>query len=75
MLVTLLVLWLVVVPTLTVAGTYVLSGMLGRRMRTRSEHLATPAVAPTRAPIAAPRATVRARSNDRRPAGHILTRH
>jgi hypothetical protein len=75
-LVTLLVLWLVVVPTLTMAGTYVLSGILGRRMRARTEHLGSGGTGPTRlTPARAPHATVRARSHQRRSAGHVLTRH
>ena len=36
MLVTLLVLWVVVVPVLTLVGTYVVSGILGRRLPDRS---------------------------------------
>jgi hypothetical protein len=50
-LVTLLVLWVVVVPVLTVAGTYVASGVLGRRVRTRNEQVHGLAAQP--APIAA----------------------
>ncbi len=39
MLVTLLVLWVVVVPVVTLAGTYVLTGVLGRRLRARHERI------------------------------------
>jgi hypothetical protein len=37
-LVTLLLLWVVVVPVLTLAGMYVITGVLGRRRRARDKH-------------------------------------
>jgi hypothetical protein len=52
-LVTLLVLWVVVVPALTLAGTYVLSGVLARHRSARGEHPPAPVhiVRPRPAPI------------------------
>jgi hypothetical protein len=38
-LVTLLLLWVVVVPVLTLAGMYVITGVLGRRQRAHDKHL------------------------------------
>ena len=75
MLVTLLVLWVVVVPALTIAGTYVLSAILGHRLRARREHAIGLAVAPVRpAPVLHHRSQVRGRarakrSHDHAPAG------
>lgn len=43
MLLMLLVLWVVVVPALTIAGAYVLSGSGGDRLRRRGDLTATPA--------------------------------
>jgi hypothetical protein len=76
-LVTLLVLWVVVVPALTVAGTCLLSRILGRRLRAHQAQPATSAPALSR--LASARMLhhqpVRARSHARRPRGHVLTRH
>lgn len=46
MLVTVLVIWVVVVPALTVATTYVFSGVLGRHLHARPEPLAEPSAGP-----------------------------
>jgi hypothetical protein len=75
-LVTLLVLWVVVVPALTVIGTYVLSGILGRRLRGRTQHADGRLGAPSRLVSARMHhAPIRARSHLSRPRGHVLTRH
>ncbi len=75
MLVTLLVLWVVVVPALTLAGMYALSGVLGRHRRGRIED--------TRALSAEPvhigasrrrRALVRSRDHGGRARPHALTK-
>jgi hypothetical protein len=74
MLVTLLVLWFVVVPVLTLAGSYVLSGVLGRRPPAGSERSPELTVGPVR--IAAPhrrRAPIRLRSHVSRSRDHALT--
>jgi hypothetical protein len=74
MLVTLLVLWFVVVPVLTLAGSYVLSGVLGRRPPAGSERSPDLIVEPVR--IAARqrhRAPVRLRSHASRPRDHALS--
>jgi hypothetical protein len=55
-LVTLLVLWVVVVPALIVAGTYVLSGPLGRRWVSRVDRLHDLAVEPVDKILRSPRA-------------------
>jgi hypothetical protein len=72
-LVTLLVLWVIVVPVLTLAGTYVLSGVLGRRLRARDEHPPAAAADPVRMP--APRlnpAPIRTRAHANRSRDHAL---
>jgi hypothetical protein len=72
-LVTLLVLWVVVVPTLTVAGTFLFAGILGRRRRARTDRLG--AVGPTRLkPAGVHHSPVRWRAHARRPRGDVLTR-
>jgi hypothetical protein len=74
-LLTLLVLWVVVVPALTVGGTFVLSGVLGRRLRGRHERFTGTAgnhPAPARlrhAPVRLHRHAPRSRGGD------VLVRH
>ena len=73
MLVTLLVLWVVVVPALTLAGTYVLSGVLGRHGRAHSEHPPGLAPGPVQiAPSRPHRAPIRTRNHAGRSRDHTL---
>jgi len=74
MLVTLLVLWVVVVPALTLAGAYVLSGVRDRRSGVRGECPPDLTVGPVR--IGGPQrhlAQLRVRSHTSRPRDHALT--
>jgi hypothetical protein len=73
MLVTLLVLWVVVVPAVTLAGTYVLSGVLGRRSGVRGERSPDLTIETVR--IAGPRrhlTQLRVRSHASRSRDHAL---
>jgi cytochrome c-type biogenesis protein CcmH/NrfF len=73
-LVTLLVLWVIVVPTLTVAGSYLLVGILRRRAHARPDQL--DALAPTRlAPLGVHHSPVGWRTHARRPRGDVIARH
>jgi hypothetical protein len=72
-LVTLLVLWVVVVPGLTLAGTYVLSGVLGRHGQARREHPPGLAPGPVHiAPTRPHRAPIRTRNHTGRSRDHTL---
>jgi hypothetical protein len=72
---TLLVLWVVVVPVLTLAGTYLVSGVLGRSSRTRGEHPLGVAPAPVSIATSRPRRApirIRARDHANRPRDHAF---
>jgi hypothetical protein len=72
-LVTLLVLWVVVVPAFTLAGTYVLSGVLGRHGHARREHPPGLAPGPVHiAPSRPHRAAMRTRDHAGRSRGRTL---
>ncbi len=73
MLVTLLVLWVVVVPVVTLAGMYVLSGVRGRRLRVRGEYSRLLAAEPARtAPSRRHRGPIRMRNHARRSRDHAV---
>ena len=73
MLVTLLVLWVIVVPVLTLAGSYVLSGVLGRHPYTGSQRSTDLTVEPVRiAGRQRYRAPIRPRSHTSRSRDHAL---
>jgi len=72
-LVTLLVLWVVVVPMLTLAGAYVISGILGRRVRGRSELSRGLAAEPVRIAPSTPLAPIRTRAHGGRSRDHAMT--
>lgn len=73
MLVTLLVLWVVVVPTLTVAGTYFLSGA-GRRVGLRGRDVPMLGAEPLERTLPCVR-TRRVHSRSRSSRHHDLARH
>ena len=73
MLLTLLVLWVVVIPVLTMAGAYMRSGILERRMRRFGKHSGVLTTESVR--VAAPgerRAPVRSRADASRTRDHVV---
>ena len=75
MLVTLLVLWVVVIPALTLAGTYALSGVLGRYMRGRIKDTRALAAEPVSIGATRRRRTrVRSRDHGGRSRDHAFTK-
>lgn len=70
MLVTLLVLWLVVIPALTVLGTYAMSGFVARRAAAGRARVLWGPNGDQLAPRSHRHATPRSRSHARRLGGH-----